>query len=285
MKLENPLKPDPKDFGLTEEKIKTLEESCLEKILKRVLTHPLFWILYVLFILLGGIIIYLLTDSVIITLIILFFTWSIPLLIGIILCCIVGFPIEAIYQHFHSDSRKLKRYKKAEEGYKKKLLLQWIKMQKARWGELPEETRKIIEEYGEFLDQYLEEIQRKFQKSNGQALKILEEAEKAKKEGDLEAYKNLIIKCSEKLSCSFPLLHPASKLPYPKKKIKEALKKALGEIKDEQIKTALLIALITLEEFIPDNEIPKDREEEIRKYEKISQKVEKEIEELLKSIS
>ena len=285
MKFENPLKPDPKDFGLTEEKIKTLEKSYLEKILERVLTHPLFWILYVLFILLGGMIIYLLTDSVIVTLIILFFAWSIPLLVGMILFCVIGVPIEAIYQHFHPDYRKLKRYKKAEEEYKKKLLLQWIRRQKAGWGELPEETRKIIERYGDFLDQYFGEIQRKFQKKEEQALKILKEAEKAKNEGDLEAYKNLVIKWSEKLSYSFPLLHPASKLPYPKKKIKEALKKALGKIKDQQIKTALLIALITLEEFIPDNEIPKDREEEIRKYKKITLKAEKEIEKLLKSIS
>ena len=285
MEFEKPPEPDPKDFGLTEEKIRVLEKSSLEKILERVLSSRLFWALYVFLILLGGIIIYIITDSLIITLITLFFGWGFPLFIGIFLFGIIGVPIEIIYRHFQPDYQKLKNYKKAKEEYKKKLFLQWIRIQKAGWKELPKETRKIIEKYGEFLDQYFGEIQRKAQEEETQALKILKEAEKAKEKGNLEAYKNLIIKYSENSLSLFPLLHPASKLPYPKEKIKEALKKALSKIKDKQIMTALLTVLITLEEFIPDNEIPKDREEEVREYKKITRKAKKEIENLLKSIS
>lgn len=62
------------------------------------------------------------------------------------------------------------------------------------------------------------------------------------------------------------LLHPLSKLPYPKEKIENALKTALGCVTDEYLSKAYQVALFSLEDFIPDDEVPKNREENKRAW-------------------
>ena len=53
-------------------------------------------------------------------------------------------------------------------------------------------------------------------------------------------------------------LRPLSRLPYPKEEIEKALKAALGIAKDEYLKNQLERALVFLEDFIPDDDVPKD---------------------------
>ncbi len=60
------------------------------------------------------------------------------------------------------------------------------------------------------------------------------------------------------------LLKPLSKLPHPKQKIEVTLRKAIGIVKDEKFKLHLERALVFLEDFIPDNEIPEDPDEHLR---------------------
>lgn len=53
-------------------------------------------------------------------------------------------------------------------------------------------------------------------------------------------------------------LHPISKLPYSKDKIKNALNVALKIVTDKEFKGHLEMALSALENFVPDNEVPKN---------------------------
>jgi len=62
------------------------------------------------------------------------------------------------------------------------------------------------------------------------------------------------------------LLRPLSKLPYPKKKIERALKTALGIAKDETLKNQLELVLVCLEDFIPDDKVPEDPDENFKSW-------------------
>jgi len=62
------------------------------------------------------------------------------------------------------------------------------------------------------------------------------------------------------------LLRPLSKLPYPKKKIERALKTALEIAKDETLKNQLELVLVCLEDFIPDDEVPEDPDENFKSW-------------------
>lgn len=54
------------------------------------------------------------------------------------------------------------------------------------------------------------------------------------------------------------MLKPISKLPHPKEKIENSLKTALEITKDEKLKNNLLIALMALDDFVRDEEVPSD---------------------------
>jgi hypothetical protein len=54
------------------------------------------------------------------------------------------------------------------------------------------------------------------------------------------------------------LLQPISRLPHPKEKIENALKTALKLARDEKMRSYLQIALTTLDNFVPDEEVPTD---------------------------
>lgn len=60
------------------------------------------------------------------------------------------------------------------------------------------------------------------------------------------------------------LLMPQSKLPYPKEVIRFALKAVTEITRDEQIKERLKIGLVLLDDFVPDKEVPKDFEENLK---------------------
>ncbi len=62
------------------------------------------------------------------------------------------------------------------------------------------------------------------------------------------------------------LLRPISSLPYPKEKIEKALKTGLGVAKDETLRNLLETALVNLEDFIPDDEVPEDPDENLRAW-------------------
>lgn len=137
MKFKKPLEPVPKDFGLTEERVRTLESPILSKIepILSKIKWSTFWILYGAIVLLGGIIIYNATNSFILTLIALFFGWPFPLFFGMLIFILIGLPIEAIYRWLQPDYQRFKKYKKAKEEYKKKLW-EWIRTQEIWWQSL-----------------------------------------------------------------------------------------------------------------------------------------------------
>jgi hypothetical protein len=58
------------------------------------------------------------------------------------------------------------------------------------------------------------------------------------------------------------LLFPLSALPHPKAEIESALNRALEVAKDENITTHLETALVSLGDFLPNNEIPDDPDED-----------------------
>jgi len=62
------------------------------------------------------------------------------------------------------------------------------------------------------------------------------------------------------------LLHPLSKLPHPKEKIENALKTALGIVKSQEMRNHLETVLLALEDFVPDNEVPEDPEENMKAW-------------------
>lgn len=59
-------------------------------------------------------------------------------------------------------------------------------------------------------------------------------------------------------------LHPLSMLPYSKDIIKEALHAALNIIKEEEARYHFEGALFCLDDFIPENEIPNNEQEEFQ---------------------
>ncbi|MEK6690508.1 MAG: hypothetical protein AABY78_04285 [Nitrospirota bacterium] len=62
------------------------------------------------------------------------------------------------------------------------------------------------------------------------------------------------------------LLHPLSLLPHLKDKIDNAIKIALGIARDEETKNHLETALMALEDFIPDDEVPEKPEENMKAW-------------------
>ena len=72
-------------------------------------------------------------------------------------------------------------------------------------------------------------------------------------------------KLLENLPTTNPL-RPLSLLPHPKDKIENALKTAIGTSKDKEIRSVLETNLLFLEDFIPDNEVPKDFEENFKMW-------------------
>lgn len=55
-------------------------------------------------------------------------------------------------------------------------------------------------------------------------------------------------------------LFPESKLPYPKGRIRCSLLNALATIRDEEARSGFQKALLALDDFIPDAEVPSDPE-------------------------
>jgi len=64
-------------------------------------------------------------------------------------------------------------------------------------------------------------------------------------------------------------LRPLSKLPYPKETIKQAIEKLLARSQDPEYRNHLETALFSLDDFIPDDEVPLDKEENTRKWLKV----------------
>jgi hypothetical protein len=62
------------------------------------------------------------------------------------------------------------------------------------------------------------------------------------------------------------LLQPISRLPYPKTKIEKALKDALQIAKFKTMNKLLQMILARLEDFIPDEEVPKDPDENFKSW-------------------
>lgn len=62
------------------------------------------------------------------------------------------------------------------------------------------------------------------------------------------------------------LLHPLSLLPHPKDKIEYALKIALGIVRNKKTRNHLETVLVFLEDFIPDDEVPEDPEENMKAW-------------------
>jgi hypothetical protein len=60
------------------------------------------------------------------------------------------------------------------------------------------------------------------------------------------------------------LLRPVSILPYPKTKIEEALQIATRSARDPEVLRWLDVALQALQDFIPDEDVPADRIENMR---------------------
>lgn len=61
-------------------------------------------------------------------------------------------------------------------------------------------------------------------------------------------------------------LRPLSKLPYPKETIRKAFEKLLAQTKSPYYKSMFQTGLFALDDFIPDEEIPLNEEENIRKW-------------------
>ncbi len=70
----------------------------------------------------------------------------------------------------------------------------------------------------------------------------------------------------ESLGTKQGLLFPMSLLPYPKEDIRAALIRAIEITTDKQIKGALETCLSCLADFIPDEEVPSDRMENVREW-------------------
>lgn len=62
------------------------------------------------------------------------------------------------------------------------------------------------------------------------------------------------------------LLRPLSGLPYPKEEIEAALTTALGIAKNETLRNRLETALLFLDDFIPDDEVPQDADENLESW-------------------
>jgi len=60
------------------------------------------------------------------------------------------------------------------------------------------------------------------------------------------------------------LLHPISELPYSKEKIEKALRAALTIAKEKSLRNHLETVLLRLGDFIADDEVPDDPEENLR---------------------
>jgi hypothetical protein len=56
-------------------------------------------------------------------------------------------------------------------------------------------------------------------------------------------------------------LKPISKLPYPKEVIRQALERLIQRTHDAQYKNSLQVGLLCLDDFIPDEQVPEDLEE------------------------
>lgn len=61
-------------------------------------------------------------------------------------------------------------------------------------------------------------------------------------------------------------LRPLSKLPYPKEIIRRAIENLLAQSKGHEYRSMLQTVLLALDDFIPDEEVPLDKEENGRKW-------------------
>jgi hypothetical protein len=61
-------------------------------------------------------------------------------------------------------------------------------------------------------------------------------------------------------------LRPLSKLPYPKETIRRAIEKLLARSQDPEYRNLLKTVLLALDDFVPDEEVPSDKEENKRKW-------------------
>ncbi len=64
-------------------------------------------------------------------------------------------------------------------------------------------------------------------------------------------------------------LRPLSKLPYPKETIRQAIEKLLPMTQNPEYKKSLRVSLSFLDDFVPDEEVPPDKEENTRKWLKV----------------
>lgn len=70
----------------------------------------------------------------------------------------------------------------------------------------------------------------------------------------------------ESVKKSANLLLPESKLPIPKHQIDEVLKYAIKITKNKKVKNLLKNSLIALYDFVPDNEVPDDKNENLKAW-------------------
>ncbi len=70
-------------------------------------------------------------------------------------------------------------------------------------------------------------------------------------------------------------LRPLSKLPYPKETIRQAIEKLLARSQDPEYRNLLKTVLLALDDFVPDEEVPLDKEENRRKWLKVRLGVER----------
>lgn len=67
------------------------------------------------------------------------------------------------------------------------------------------------------------------------------------------------------------ILHPISKLPYPKIVIEEALKLAIRKEENSKRKDDLKMCLIFLKDFVPDKDMPADYLGQIERFSELNE--------------
>lgn len=66
------------------------------------------------------------------------------------------------------------------------------------------------------------------------------------------------------------VLHPTSKLPYPKEVIEQCLVSAMRKVKDKERRDQLMAGLTFLNDFIPDEKLPEDPLERMMLFAKLN---------------
>jgi hypothetical protein len=81
-----------------------------------------------------------------------------------------------------------------------------------------------------------------------------------------ERERDIAGKYGEILAATPGPLRPLSKLPYPKETIREAIERLLAITQIPDYREALRVGLSVLDDFVPDEEISPNKEENTRKW-------------------